>query len=316
MATVNPELVDSAGRLGMRNQLAYLITGDVLAIFFVLTGLLKLLPLLKTTEVTNLTSSPLYLWGGIFEVLIGIWWAFEIARNFRFWVTIATLTTFVGLGIYFSISGTTNCGCFGVLQTSPVISLTISSGLLIWLLSIKQFRHEIRKPWQDRMTVGGIIGICFGVAAFGLIDRDGVIDAWANHGVSPSQSEFRFQFAPLGNNQFEQAILVRNFNPRSVSVIGYSRLKGCLDFEFKGLPLNIPAGKTGTFWIQYSLEPTESQMEELTSNFKQALDAGKKIPEVVENELSFKTNAGDDFNITIIQVVDTGQVFRRIRSEE
>ena len=57
-------------------------------------------------------------------------------------------------------------------------------------------------------------------------------------------------------------------------------------------------------------------MEELTSNFKQALDAGKKIPEVVENELSFKTNAGDDFNITIIQVVDTGQVFRRIRSEE
>ena len=227
----------------------YQVTADFLAIFFVLTGLLKLLPLFKTTDTADLTNSSLYLVGGIAEAFIGIWWAFEIFRHSRYWVTTATLASLVGMGIYFVASGTTSCGCFGVVQTPPAVSLAISSIMLIWLIALKNRCHGSRKPWQERMTLSGIAGIIVGVGVFGLVDRDGVIDAWANHGVSPVKSEFHFAFEPLGNNHFERAISVRNFNPRPVSVIGYSQPVGCLKLEFKGLPLHIPAGQSGTFTI-------------------------------------------------------------------
>ena len=302
-------------RVTEKTSLAYSLTADFLAVFFVLTGLLKLLPLLKTTAAAGLTDSSLYLFGGIVEVFIGIWWAFEIFRHARYWVTLAILTVFVGLGFYFISSGTTSCGCFGVIQTPPAVSLTISSAILIWLFTLINKRNEYRKPWQERMTLGAIAGILIGVAVFGMIDRDGVIDAWANHGVSPVQTEFNFAFRPLENNDFSRTITVRNFNPRPVSVIGYSKLKGCINFEFRGLPLHIPAGESSTFSIHFANEITEAQIEGLVSKFKQAVEAGEKIPQRIENELLFTTNVGDDFRIKIMQVVDFEELFRRIEEK-
>ena len=145
-------------------------TADFFAFFFVLTGLLKLLPLLKSDALLA-TPDLIYIVGGFVELAIGIWWVFDVRRKLRYYVTLTMLALLVAIGIKFSLDGLTSCGCYGLVQTPPIVSLSIASILFAWLIVFRHRFDGTRKPWHDRLTLGGIAGILVGIGLVHLKTR-------------------------------------------------------------------------------------------------------------------------------------------------
>ena len=190
----------------------------------------------------------------VWEVLLGLW---LLSRVYPFGASLAamvTFTLFASISGYLGWIGQPECGCFGIIRTSPWTAFIVDLIALALLLATRpHWRTSASTPQPSRLPgfaniLVGTILILTALAAVALLRYGSLAAAWARlHGLALYAPPYvDFGSAPPGQ-ELLQDIPVTNWTDTPIQLIGGTSDCSCIVTH--SLPLTIPPGEMRTITV-------------------------------------------------------------------
>lgn len=178
----------------------------------------------------------------VWELALGLWLLSGAYRAGAWVAAVGTFTVFAAVSGYFGVIGEANCGCFGVVRTSPwaAFSVDVAAIALLVVGRPELSAGALRVPAQFvTVSAGGSALLFATILVASLIHgTPQAALAWAQ-GVEVTASPEHVDFGTVTVGQVVvRTVEVRNWTDRPVRLIGGTSDCSCVTTA--NLPLSIP----------------------------------------------------------------------------
>jgi len=190
----------------------------------------------------------------VWEVLLGLWLLSRVYPLGASLAAMLTFTLFASVSGYLGWIGQPECGCFGVIRTSPWTAFTvdlIALTLLLatrpeWRTSTSTLPHP-RLPGFANILIGTIL-ILTALAAGALLRYGSLAAAWARlHGLALYAPPYVDFGSASPGQELLRDIPVTNWTDTPIQRIGGTSDCSCIVTH--SLPLTIPRGEMRTITV-------------------------------------------------------------------
>ena len=177
------------------------------------------------------------------ELVLGLWLLSGVFQFCAWLAAIGTFATFAGVSAYFGWIGVANCGCFGVIHTSPWVAFAVDVAALL-LLAVANPSHDPRirrRPCLGYLLPLGAMTVLMSAMIVGSVVYGSPQAAIAHMrgellSISPDYLDFgRVSAGETVSNTLE----FQNWMDVEVTIVGGTSDCSCITTD--DLPLTIPA---------------------------------------------------------------------------
>jgi len=178
------------------------------------------------------------------ELVLGLWLLSGVFQFGAWLAAIGTFATFAGVSAYFGWIGVANCGCFGVIHTSPWVAFAVDVVALVGLAFGRPTQTHSSPPCfaicVRRATMGLSVLVGMGLISIGVFGSIPSALAWLQNSTLTSTPDFVDLGEGMAGEILEGHVVIHNWAKTPVTIIG--GISDCSCVITDDLPLTIAPG--------------------------------------------------------------------------